>query len=93
MLLAVECARSAAYYSMWALADGQPDATLATHVAKAYCSDAYFDVATESIHIHGGIGFTWEHPGHLYFRRAKSSQLMFGDATFHRERIAQALEI
>jgi alkylation response protein AidB-like acyl-CoA dehydrogenase len=93
MLLRVECARSAAYYTMWTLAEDHPEAAIATHVAKAYCSDAYFDVATESIHIHGGIGFTWEHPGHLYFRRAKSSQLMFGDATFHRERIAQALEV
>jgi alkylation response protein AidB-like acyl-CoA dehydrogenase len=93
MLLQVECARSGAYYAMWALAADLADAALATHVAKAYCSDAYFAVATENIHIHGGIGFTWEHPAHLYFRRAKSSQLLFGDATFHRERIAQALEI
>jgi len=93
MLLRVECARSAAYYTMWTLAEDHPEAAMATHVAKAYCSDAYFDVATESIHIHGGIGFTWEHPGHLYFRRAKSSQLLFGDATFHRERVAQALEV
>lgn len=93
MLLSVECARSAAYHTMWALAADDADAEIAAHVAKAYCSDAYFEVATESIHVHGGIGFTWEHPGHLYFRRAKSSQLLFGDATFHRERIAQALEV
>ncbi len=52
------------------------------------CSDAYTEMATENIQIHGGIGFTWEHDAHLYFRGARASEVMLGDATFHRERIA-----
>ena len=60
-------------------------------LAKAYCSDAYFHAAAENIQIHGGIGFTWEHPAHLYFKRAKSSELLFGDPTYHRELLAQRI--
>ena len=62
-------------------------------LAKAYCSDAYLRVAGENIQIHGGIGFTWEHPAHLYYRRAKSSDLLFGDASHHRELLAQRIGI
>ena len=62
-------------------------------LAKAYCSEAYFHSAAENIQIHGGIGFTWEHPAHLYFKRAKSSELLFGDPTYHRELLAQRLGI
>ena len=61
---------------------------MAAAIAKAYCSEAYFHVAAETIQVHGGIGFTWEHDAHLYFRRAKSSQLMLGDEHYHRERFA-----
>ena len=60
-------------------------------LAKAYCSEAYFHAAAENIQIHGGIGFTWEHPAHLYFKRAKSSELLFGDPTYHRELLAQRI--
>ncbi len=62
-------------------------------LAKAYCSEAYFHAAAENIQIHGGIGFTWEHPAHLYFKRAKSSELLFGDPTYHRELLAQRIGI
>ena len=82
MLLLTESARSATYYAAW---EGGP---LATSVAKAYCSDAYREVANRGVQVHGGIGFTWEHDLQLYYRRAKASETLFGDATFHRERIA-----
>ena len=62
-------------------------------LAKAYCSDAYFHAAAENIQIHGGIGFTWEHDAHLYFKRAKSSEIFLGDATYHRELLAQRIGI
>jgi alkylation response protein AidB-like acyl-CoA dehydrogenase len=55
---------------------------------KAYAAETYFHVAAESIQIHGGIGFTWEHDAHLYFKRAKSSELFLGDGSYHRERLA-----
>ena len=88
LLLDAETARSAAYYAGWCAANGDDDLPVAAAMAKAHCSDAYFRAAAENIQIHGGIGFTWEHPAHLYFKRAKSSQLMFGDPSHHRERLA-----
>jgi len=88
MVLLTESARSATYYAAWALTENDPSAPLATSVAKAYCSDAFREVGNRGIQVHGGIGFTWEHDLHLYYRRAKSSETLFGDATFHRERIA-----
>ncbi len=89
MLLMTESARSAAYYAAWALTEGDPQASLAVSVAKAYCSDAYREVANRGVQVHGGIGFTWEHDLQLYYKRSKSSETLFGDATFHRERIAR----
>ena len=62
-------------------------------LAKAYCSDAYCHAAAENIQIHGGIGFTWEHDAHLYLKRAKSSEILLGDATYHRELLAQRIGI
>jgi alkylation response protein AidB-like acyl-CoA dehydrogenase len=91
MLLEVESAKSAAYYAAWAAADGSPELPLVASLAKAYCSDAYFHVAAENIQIHGGIGFTWEHDAHLYYRRAKSSEVMLGGPTHHREIVARHL--
>jgi len=91
MLLMTESARSAAYYAAWALTEGDPAATLAVSMAKAYCSDAYREVANRCVQIHGGIGFTWEHDLHLYYKRSKSSETLFGDAIFHRERIARLI--
>ncbi|MEU3985745.1 acyl-CoA dehydrogenase family protein [Streptomyces sp. NPDC026672] len=94
MLLAVESARAAAYHASWAVAEGNDEEvpTLAS-LAKSCCSEAYFHAAAENIQIHGGIGYTWEHPAHLYFRRAKSSELLFGDAAHHRELLAQRIGV
>lgn len=91
MLLEVESAKSAAYYASWAAAENSDELPVVASLAKAYCSDAYFHAAAENIQIHGGIGFTWEHDAHLYFKRAKSSEIMFGDATYHRELLAQLI--
>jgi alkylation response protein AidB-like acyl-CoA dehydrogenase len=93
MLLEVESAKSAAYYAAWAAAEDNEELPVVASLAKAYCSDAYFHAAAENIQIHGGIGFTWEHPAHLYFKRAKSSEILLGDATYHRELLAQRIGI
>jgi alkylation response protein AidB-like acyl-CoA dehydrogenase len=93
MLVAVENAKSITYYAAWAADQDAPDAALAASMAKAFVSDAYRKVASDGIQIHGGIGFTWEHDMHLYFKRAKGSEVAFGDATLHRERVAQRLEL
>jgi alkylation response protein AidB-like acyl-CoA dehydrogenase len=91
MLLEVESAKSAAYYAAWAAGEENDELPVAASLAKAYCSEAYFHTAAENIQIHGGIGFTWEHPAHLYFKRAKSSELLFGDPMYHRELLAQRI--
>jgi len=91
MLLEVESAKSAAYYAGWAAAEDSDELPVVAALAKAYCSDAYFHCAAENIQIHGGIGFTWEHDAHLYFKRAKSSELYLGDPTYHRELLAQRI--
>jgi alkylation response protein AidB-like acyl-CoA dehydrogenase len=88
MYLETESARSAVYYAGWALQENSPDAATAVSIAKMYASDAGRTVGNRGIQIHGGMGFTWENDLHLYYRRAKASETAFGDATFHRERIA-----
>jgi alkylation response protein AidB-like acyl-CoA dehydrogenase len=88
MYLETESSRSAVYYAGWALEENSPDAALAVSIAKMYASDAARTVGNRGIQIHGGMGFTWENDLHLYYRRAKASETAFGDATFHRERIA-----
>lgn len=93
MLTEVEMARSAAYYGAWAAAEEPEELPFAACIAKAYCSDAVFDVAAKSIQILGGIGFTWEHDAHLYLRRAKSQEIYLGDASYHRELLASRLGI
>ncbi|HEY8642626.1 MAG TPA: acyl-CoA dehydrogenase [Candidatus Dormibacteraeota bacterium] len=93
MLLEVESARSATYYASWAVDADAPDRALASSMAKAYVSDAYRRAAGNGIQVHGGIGFTWEHDMHLYFKRAKASEVTLGDATYHRELVAQALDL
>jgi alkylation response protein AidB-like acyl-CoA dehydrogenase len=93
MLLEVESGKSAAYYAGWCAAEMNEELPSVASLAKAYCSEAYFHAAAENIQIHGGIGFTWEHPAHLYFKRAKSSELLFGDPTYHRELLAQRIGI
>ena len=93
MLLEVESGKSAAYYASSVVADGGSEANIAAALAKAYCSQAYTHAAKENIQIHGGIGFTWEHDAHLYLKRAKSSELLFGTPAQHRERLAELVGI
>ena len=93
MLLQLEAARSAAYYAMWAVETRAPDQALAAAVAKTYASDAFHSCAATCVQVHGGIGFTWEHPAHRYLKRAKADQLMFGDAAWHLEQVARSVGI
>lgn len=87
MALAVETARAAAMYAAWSL--GSEESVRAVPLAKAVCSEAAMKCASENIQIHGGIGFTWEHDAHLFFKRAKSSEVMLGDPASHRRRLAE----
>jgi alkylation response protein AidB-like acyl-CoA dehydrogenase len=89
MLLFTESSRSAAYYAAWALQERAPAAEVAVSIAKSYAGDAYREVGNRGIQVQGGMGFTWENNVHLYYKRAKASELMFGDAAYHRERIAR----
>jgi alkylation response protein AidB-like acyl-CoA dehydrogenase len=89
MFVLTEASRSAAYYAAWAVQEQTPEAALAVSIAKVYASDACRDVGNRGIQVHGGMGFTWENDIHLYYRRAKASEICFGDAAFHRERIAR----
>jgi len=93
MLVDVENSKSITYYAAWALDESAAEAPLAVSMAKAYVSDAYRRVSAAGIQLHGGIGFTWEHDLHLYFKRAKGSEFTFGDATHHRERVAQLVNL
>jgi alkylation response protein AidB-like acyl-CoA dehydrogenase len=87
MLLDVELAKSAAYYAAAALDDGDADVAATASLAKACASDGYTQTAIHAVQIHGGIGFTWDNDTHLWFKRAKSSEVMFGDAHHHREQM------
>jgi alkylation response protein AidB-like acyl-CoA dehydrogenase len=91
MLVEVEFAKSAAYNACFAAAEEADDFLESAALAKAFCSEAYFHAAAQNIQIHGGMGFTWEHPAHLYFKRAKASELLFGDGAHHREVLAGRL--
>jgi alkylation response protein AidB-like acyl-CoA dehydrogenase len=93
MLLAVETAKSAAYYASWAAAEAPEELPVVAPMTKAYCSEAFTRCAADTIQVHGGIGFTWEHFAHIYFKRAKSSELLFGDPAYHRKRLAAQLGI
>jgi alkylation response protein AidB-like acyl-CoA dehydrogenase len=91
MLVDVENAKSLTYYAAWAFDEGEADAPLAVSMAKAYASDASRKVSSAGIQLHGGIGMTWEHDLHLYMKRGKASEVAFGDATWHRERVARLI--
>jgi alkylation response protein AidB-like acyl-CoA dehydrogenase len=91
LLLEVESLRSAVSYAAAAVAEGSAEVTVLAPLVKAYASETFFHVAAENIQIHGGIGFTWEHDAHLYFKRAKSSELFLGDGDYHRARLATRL--
>ncbi len=93
MKLLVENAKSIVYYAAWAVDSGAPEASRAASMAKAYCSDMYTRVTADGIQVHGGIGFTWDHNMHLYFKRAKSSEVLLGNATWHRERTAALIPL
>ncbi|MET9909035.1 acyl-CoA dehydrogenase family protein [Streptomyces sp. NPDC006476] len=91
VLLEVESARAAAHYALLAAENDAPDLPAVASLAKAFCSDACVRATADNIQVHGGIGFTWEHPAHLYLKRAKTSQLLFGDPAYHRELLAQRI--
>jgi alkylation response protein AidB-like acyl-CoA dehydrogenase len=91
LLLEVESLRSAVQYAAAAVAEDSAEVPVVAALVKAYASDVYFHVAAENIQIHGGIGFTWEHDAHLYFKRAKASELFLGDASYHREHLASRI--
>jgi len=93
MALEVEGATSIMYYAAWAISENDPDIALAASMAKAWCNETYKHATYDGIQIHGGIGFTWDHDMHLYFKRAKASEVAFGDVSYHRERVAQILNI
>jgi alkylation response protein AidB-like acyl-CoA dehydrogenase len=93
MLVALENAKSLTYYAAWAVDQGLDEASLAVSMAKAAASDMSRKVAGTGIQLHGGIGMTWEHDLQLYFKRAKASEVAFGDATWHRERVAQLMRL
>ncbi len=92
MLLDVELAKSAVYYAAQAQAEDNPETPGLACLAKAAASDAYMRTATQTIQIHGGIGFTWDNDTHLWFKRAKSSEVLLGDPNYHRELMLQRLE-
>ena len=91
MMIAIESARSAAYYAACAAADASDELSVCASLAKAYCSEAYFQCAAEAIQIHGGVGFTWEYDVHLHFKRARATESFLGDPAWHRERVARAI--
>jgi alkylation response protein AidB-like acyl-CoA dehydrogenase len=89
----VESARSAAYYALAAAAEDNEELPAAASLAQAYCSEAFVTAAHQNIQFHGGMGFTWEASPHLYFKRARSSEIFLGDADAHREALAQRIGI
>jgi alkylation response protein AidB-like acyl-CoA dehydrogenase len=89
----VENAKSVVYYAAWAVDRDAPEASRAASMAKAYCSGMYTQVTADGIQVHGGVGFTWDHHMHLYFKRAKSSEVLLGDSTWHRERTAALIPL
>ena len=89
LLLQVELAKSATFYAAAAIAENDPEVPALASLAKATAADAYMHTAQECIQIHGGIGFTWDHDAHLWFKRAKSSEVLLGDPSYHRERYMQ----
>lgn len=91
MMVEIEQARSAVYWAACALDEGTDEAQLALHSAKSFCADTFFMCAANMIQLHGGIGFTWEHDTHLFFKRARSIQTLLGTSAWHREQIARLM--
>ena len=92
MALELDAARTALAHGLWAAATSDPELPVAASIAKIRCSECFAFAAAENVQLHGGIGFTWEHSAHLYFRRAKSNAVMFGDPSYHREQLIRQLE-
>ncbi|MCU1344794.1 MAG: hypothetical protein JWL70_1060, partial [Acidimicrobiia bacterium] len=90
--ISLEAMRAAAHYGALALGDGQPDAAEAVAVVGSYVKEAFSALCGEALQLHGGIGFTWEHDVHLFLRRAKVDQVLYGDPAWHRERLCQLVE-
>jgi alkylation response protein AidB-like acyl-CoA dehydrogenase len=93
LLLQVESTRSAVLYAAWAVADGSDEVPTIAPLTKAYASETFAQAAGENIQMHGGIGFTWEHDAHLYFKRAAFDRQFLGDPAYHRERLVTGIGI
>jgi alkylation response protein AidB-like acyl-CoA dehydrogenase len=93
MKVLVENAKSVVHYAAWAVDCDAPEAARAASMAKAYCSEMYTQVTANGIQVHGGVGFTWDHHMHLYFKRAKSSEVLLGNTAWHRERTAALIPL
>lgn len=91
MLLEIESGKSAVYYAAWAIDRSPKAAPLAVSMAKSYAGEAGYRIAARALQLHGGIGFTWEHDLHLYLKRAKTTELTYGDGKYHRELVAQRI--
>ena len=91
MLIEIEQARSAVYWAACAVDEASDEAAIAVHAAKSFAADTFFRCASDMIQLHGGIGFTWDHDAHLFFKRARSLQTMLGSGAWHREQIATML--
>ena len=91
MMVLVESARSAAYYASCITGSNLKELEETVSIAKSYCSEAFFKCAADAIQLHGGVGFTWEYDTHLFFKRAKSSEIYFGDPSFHKNKISNIL--
>ena len=93
MLMEVELAKSGAYCAAAAADEGDPELPALASIAKAAASEAFMNTAIHTLQIHGGIGFTWDNDTHLWFKRAKSSEVFLGDPAYHRERLMQVWNV
>lgn len=93
LMLDIECARGVAQYAVHAIDHFPIESKSAAALAKAFCSDVYARAAAANIQLHGGIGFTWEHPAHMYYKRAKSSAMLLGDPSYHRSLLADSIGV
>jgi alkylation response protein AidB-like acyl-CoA dehydrogenase len=91
MMVAVESARSAAYWAACIADEAGPDLARAASLAKAWASESYWRCAADALQIHGGVGFTWEYDVHLHLKRARSMESFLGTPVWHRERVAKEL--
>ena len=89
----VEGATSIVYYAAWTIMENDPDMALAASMAKSWCGETYKQAAFDGVQVHGGIGYTWDHDMHLYLKRAKAGEVTFGDSDYHREKVAQMLNV